>query len=43
MAKKQIENKNNKYLMHANWLKEKKLKADKDVENVNQIIQVISV
>ena len=28
--------------MHANWLKDKKLKADKEVENVNQIIKIIS-
>ena len=40
--KNKLKTKTSKYLMHANWLKDKKLKADKEVENVNQIIKIIS-
>ncbi len=40
--KNKLKTKTSKYLMHANWLKDKKLKADKEVDNVNQIIKIIS-
>ena len=37
-----LKSKTTKYLMHANWINEKKLKTDKNIESVNEIIELIS-
>ena len=37
-----LKTKTTKYLMHANWINEKKLKTDKNIESVNEIIELIS-
>ena len=37
-----LKTKTTKYLMHANWINEKKFKTDKNIESVNEIIKLIS-
>ncbi len=40
--KNKLKTKTTKYLMYANWINQKKVKIDKSVKNVNEIIQLIS-
>ena len=40
--KNKLKTKTTKYLMYANWINQKKVKIDKSVKNVNEIIQIIS-
>ena len=40
--KNKLGNKKEKYLMYANWIKDSKVKRDKEITNVNQVIDVIS-
>ena len=37
-----LKTKTTKYLMHANWITAKKLKTDKNIESVHEIIELIS-
>ncbi len=40
--KNKLKTKTTKYLMYANWIHPKKVKIDKSIKNVNEIIQLIS-
>ena len=40
--KNKLKTKSTKYLMYANWIDKKKFKKDKNIENVNEIIDMIS-
>ncbi len=40
--KNRLKTKRTKYLMYANWIHPKKVKIDKSIKNVNEIIQLIS-
>ena len=41
--KNKLGSKKNKYLMLTPWIKQDRIKKDKDISNVNQVIQVISL